>query len=586
MASFKVNDRIGRYIIKERIGRGGMAEVYRAYDTNLERDIAIKVMHAYLSDDGTFRERFEREAKIVAAFNHPHIVRIYDFDHITYNDETLYYMVMPYLSGGTLRDRLLDLQEKNQLMPYNQVHDIVQSLGDALGYAHKRGMVHRDIKPANVMFDENGQVVLTDFGIARWAAGHGLTQEGTTVGTPAYMSPEQAEGSDIDGRSDLYSLGVILYEMLTLHPPFEDDGSLSIILKHFNEPPPSITKFVHTDQHGLDEIIQVALAKNPEDRYQTSVDFVAALSRAFSQPTLELPRIRSDVQPSARAAQAAKASGQRTTTAASPAQNTLAFVTQQITQVVTRSPLGLLIGGLALIGLMTLVGMLTQESAPRENAAVETSVSPTAAVESMTGPLYFVSTFAPDNAANVHWSQESDGFIDREITDDGFYRFANNLSDRAVTSVLDPSYTYDNVSIVLKGALEENSAAASGYGIVFRYINESNYNVFAVDGMGRFSIWARENNQWRELRGESEQWTPNEVIKPLGETNILAVDNFRNIYTGYINNVKVIELEYENAPARGGIGIYLASTPSGTASVLIDSFGVTRLTPSMTDSGG
>lgn len=584
MASFAVNEKIGRYIIKERIGRGGMAEVYRGYDTNLERDVAIKVMYAYLSDDALFRERFEREAKIIATFNHPHIVRIYDFERLERLNDCVHYMVMPYLSGGTLRERLLTLVQENRLMPNDEVHTIIRSIADALGYAHKRGMVHRDVKPANVLFDENGQAILTDFGIARWASGNGLTQEGTTVGTPTYMSPEQAESGNVDGRSDIYSLGVILYELLTLHAPFEDDGSLSIILKHLHEPPPSITKFVHTTNHSLDAVIQKALAKDENKRYQTTDEFLADLSQAFSEPTVELPRIKSDALRGQNAPSKSSPGGLKTTTL--QPQRTLQMVTQQITQVVTRSPVGLLVVGLALIGFMTLFGMLNnppQETPQVQNTPVIQSMTgrEISGIQSMTGPLYFSSTFDADSTANQYWPMGDEGFVTRELTDDGFYRFSNNRPDTAMTTIAAMGYMYDNASMMFQATLEEGSSAASGYGIIFRYVDENNYNVFAVDGMARYSIWALENGVWRELRGQSEDWTPNAIINPLGESNTIAVDNSGNTFMGYVNNVKVVEVQYDGA-ARGGIGVYLASTPNGTASLLIDNFNVTRFIPAMT----
>lgn len=583
MASFAVNEKIGRYVIKERIGRGGMAEVYRGYDANLERDVAIKVMYAYLSDDALFRERFEREAKIIATFNHPHIVRIYDFERLERPNDCVYYMVMPYLPGGTLRERLLTLTQENRLMPYTEVHAIIRGIGDALGYAHKRGMVHRDVKPANVLFDENGHVILTDFGIARWASGNGLTQEGTTVGTPTYMSPEQAESGNVDGRSDIYSLGVILYELLTLHAPFEDDGSLSIILKHLHEPPPSITKFVHTTNRSLDAVIQKALAKDENQRYQTTEEFLADLSQAFSEPTVELPRIKSDALP-AQSVPTKNLTGAQTTTL--QPQRTLQMVTQQITQVVTRSPLGLLIVGLALIGLMTVIGMLnnpSQETPQVQNTPVIQSMTgrETSGVQSMTGPLYFSSTFDDASNASRYWPMGNDSFVTRELTDDGFYRFSNKRPDTAMTTIAAMGTMYDNASMMFQATLEEGSAAASGYGIIFRYVDENNYNVFAIDGMRRYSIWALENGTWRELRGESEEWTVSDIINPLGQANIIAVDNSGNTFMGYVNNVKIVEVQYDGAP-RGGIGVYLASTPNGTASLLIDTFVVTRFIPAMT----
>ena len=204
-----------RYDVKSRLGSGGMATVYHAVDKNLGRDVAIKVLHEHLIHDDTFKERFEQEAKFIASFNHPNIIQIYDFNTIESEDGKIYYMVMPYLSGDTLIDVLDECRDKEATLPHDRIREIITDLAEALDYAHARGMVHRDVKPANILFDENQRAVLTDFGIARLAQTSGLTADGTIIGTPAYMSPEQATGQDTDHRSDIYSLGIILFEFMS-----------------------------------------------------------------------------------------------------------------------------------------------------------------------------------------------------------------------------------------------------------------------------------------------------------------------------------------------------------------------------------
>ncbi|HRL10354.1 MAG TPA: protein kinase [Aggregatilineales bacterium] len=582
MAGFAVNDKIGRYIIKERLGRGGMAEVYRAYDANLDRDVAIKVMYAYLSDDQTFKERFEREAKFVAGFNHPNIVRIYDFDSIQIADDTIYYMVMPYLPGKTLRDLLKEYAEIGRRLTFQQVFEIARDVGGALGYAHDRGMIHRDVKPANVMFDENGRVVLMDFGIARLVEGSNLTQDGLTVGTPAYMSPEQAAGEPVDARSDLYAFGVILYELLTGHPPFDDDGSISVILKHLNEAPPSLSKYLR-DQSlpEVDAIIQRLLAKETADRYQSAAEAVADLTRTLGSQSLASGEVILESQEWRKPDITRGGTPQRVTSATRSALPTTTQLTQQI-QAAVKSPVGILIIGAAILSLFVLLGMLNRsaEQTPRPTPTVP--VTPASAA-SMTDPLFFVSTFAASDRANQYWTVEQTDLLTREITDDGFYRLVNNRQGTAITSIAAPGYVYDNITVFLKGRLEEGSSEAAGYGLVFRYIDDNNYNVFAVDGLGRFSIWARIDGEWIELRDAGENWTQNDAVAPLGEFNSLMLDNFRNTFTGFINGVEVVSVTFEDSPASGAVGIYLASTQSGTASALIDSFSVVKLTPSMTE---
>lgn len=275
MAEDLVGKTLGKYELLERIGRGGMAEVYKAYHAALDRHVAIKILHPFLSEDPAFKERFESEARNVARLRHPNIVQVYDFEHDT--DRDLYYMVMEYIDGPTLSARLMALEFQGLKFPIAEAVDIARHLADALAYAHARGMVHRDIKPANIMFDSDGRVVLTDFGIARIVSGPTMTASGSMVGTPAYMSPEQGLGQPGDHRSDIYSLGVVLYQLVTGTVPFSADTPIAIVLRHVNDPllpPSSLNPEV---PEGLERIIYKALAKSPEERYQNVEEMKAHL---------------------------------------------------------------------------------------------------------------------------------------------------------------------------------------------------------------------------------------------------------------------------------------------------------------------
>ena len=201
---------LGRYQVMERIGRGGMASVYRARDPQLDRDVAVKVLPSFDNEDPTFVERFRREAQAVARLNHPNIIQVHDFG----DDKGFSYIVMKYVTGGTLLDRI------GSRLPMAQVLGLIAPVGEALAYAHRQGVVHRDIKPANVLLDEDGRPKLSDFGLARMLEGSsGLTQANSVLGTPEYMAPEQALGRTADQRSDLYSLGIIIYQMLLGQTP-------------------------------------------------------------------------------------------------------------------------------------------------------------------------------------------------------------------------------------------------------------------------------------------------------------------------------------------------------------------------------
>jgi serine/threonine protein kinase len=256
--------KFNRYEIIEELGVGGMATVYRAYDPLFEREVALKVLKRELLEDPELRERFERETKIVAKLEHAAIVPVYDVGH----DRGQLFYVMRYMSGGSLTERIneggLDLE---------QVAYLLLRLADALDYAHRKGIVHRDLKPGNILFDEVGNAFISDFGIAKFAqAATRITHSGI-IGTPRYMSPEQARGDETDGRSDLYTLGVMLFEMLSGRAPFEATTPLALAFKHATEPAPDILAINPSLPPELGPILKKAMQKEAEDRYATCAEF-------------------------------------------------------------------------------------------------------------------------------------------------------------------------------------------------------------------------------------------------------------------------------------------------------------------------
>lgn len=267
---------LGKYEIIDRLGRGGMAEVYRGYHPALDRYVAIKLLHPFLSDDPEFKDRFENEARNVAKLKHPNIVQVYDFEYDAESES--YYMVMELINGLTLKDRLLELARTHGSFPVGEAVRIVRSAAEALDYAHGRGMIHRDVKPANLMLDEGQRVVLTDFGIAKMVTGAQFTSSGGMVGTPAYMAPEQGLGEQGDERSDLYSLGVILFQFLTGRLPYDAETPLAVVLKHVNEPVPSLLDYAPHASPELDRITRKALAKDPDERYQSAAEMAEDLA--------------------------------------------------------------------------------------------------------------------------------------------------------------------------------------------------------------------------------------------------------------------------------------------------------------------
>src|SRR5687768_9003325 len=256
------------YEIIEELGRGGMAMVYRAKDRQLEREVAVKVLPFSLAFDTEFVERFQREARTAAQLEHPNIISIYRVGR----SGRVIYFVMKFLRGGSLS---MVLAARKKLTPA-EIRRLLSAAGSALGYAAQRGIVHRDIKPDNIMFDEFGQSVLTDFGIAKAASGQRLTGTGMSIGTPHYMSPEQARAQAIDGRSDIYSLGVVAYQCLAGAVPYDGEDSFSIGYKHITEPIPT-PQLITADERRLFEVIKRMLMKDPADRFQACEELIASL---------------------------------------------------------------------------------------------------------------------------------------------------------------------------------------------------------------------------------------------------------------------------------------------------------------------
>jgi eukaryotic-like serine/threonine-protein kinase len=260
----------GRYRIQRKLGAGGMADVYLAEDQELGRRVAIKILNGRHANDDQFIERFRREAKNAAALNHPNIVSIYDRGEA----EETYYIAMEFLDGRTLKELIVG----RGAAPVNVAIEYARQILSALRFAHRHGIVHRDIKPHNVLVDGEGRVKVTDFGIAR-AGTSQMTEAGSIVGTAQYLSPEQARGGEVDPRSDLYSLGIVLYELLTGKTPFDGETPVEIAMKHLSTAPKPPSKLRPDIPPELDMVVMRALAKNPDDRYQSADEMEGDLDR-------------------------------------------------------------------------------------------------------------------------------------------------------------------------------------------------------------------------------------------------------------------------------------------------------------------
>lgn len=277
-----MDDRVGRtlgsYQIVEQIGTGAMSTVYKGYHPMMERYVAIKVLHDHFALDSTFRARFLREARTIARLEHQYILPIYDFGE----ENGTHYLVMRYVADGTLGDLMA-----TGSLPIERAIQLISQVGEALAHAHRQGVIHRDIKPANVLIDHGTNVFLSDFGIAKVIAetSH-LTREGLSLGTPVYMAPEQVQGHSVDARSDIYALGILLYEAVTGSIPFVAETAFLTALMHVHAPPRPPRELNSSIPEALERVILRAIAKNPDDRFQMADDMVAALHDSLAGNSL------------------------------------------------------------------------------------------------------------------------------------------------------------------------------------------------------------------------------------------------------------------------------------------------------------
>ena len=265
----------GRYELQEMLGEGGMSVVYKAFDHNMKRTVAVKIIHPHLAKDPDFVHRFETEARALAQLRHPNVVGGLDFAQ----EGELYYIVMEYIPGESLQTVLQRLRERGEYLPIDEVVQLMIRLADGVDYAHRQGMVHRDLKPGNIIITPEGEPVLTDFGLTRIVGGTYHTRTGMVLGTVLYMAPEQVRGEHVDHRADIYALGVMLFELLTNRLPFQGNGLAEIMQQHLENSVPDPREWRPEVPAALVAIVRKAMAKSPDERFQSAAAFKAALEQ-------------------------------------------------------------------------------------------------------------------------------------------------------------------------------------------------------------------------------------------------------------------------------------------------------------------
>ena len=559
--------KIARYEIQSEIGRGGMAAVYLAHDPNFRRNVAIKLVSSNLEHNEDFRERFEREARLIARIEHPAIVPVYDFGE--HNGQL--YLVMRFMQGGTLADRI-----KKEIFTLRDATQLISQIAPALDAVHSQGIVHRDLKPGNILFDNFGNPAISDFGIAHFSTATSDLTGSAIIGTPSYMSPEQVRAdAELDGRSDVYALGVILFEMLTGHGPFRANTPMSVALKHLTDALPSIRAFRPDLPTELESILSKALAKNRDERFASASEFAGALKmipeslQGASKPILVSHRSGNDIATEVDAGDSftadATGTGARVESdrlSASPNSALSKSSTKSPASTSSRGKLqiasaaGLIVflfiacGAIILLGAWA--GFFRGQNATPTNTA---NISHPA--------VLFADDFSDPNSG---WPTLENDQAKYSYEPDGYHILVNRVNSApwAKTNRQD-----DNASIYVDAAPVTNSNGF--YGIICRIQENGSFYYFIVQNNGVFAIGKIKDEVLQPL----VEWTANNAIRQGNQTNRLRADCDGSALRFYVNDVFVGEASDSDFTS-GYSGLIVNALDSQSFDVVFNNFQITE----------
>jgi len=580
MDNLQPGQMLGAYRIIGQIGQGGMATVYKAYQPSMDRNVAIKVLPSQLAESKEFATRFQQEARIIARLEHAHILPVFDYGE----SEGIAYFVMRYLEAGTLKDKMV----AGRPLPLNEIDRIFTQLADALSYAHSHGVVHRDLKPANALVDSRGNLFLTDFGIAKIleSASPRLTQTDAIMGTPAYISPEQAQAQPVDQRSDIYSLGIILYEMVTGRVPFVADTPLAVILKHLSDPLP-LPSSIKTDiPEAIEKVILKALAKNPEDRFATVAEFESAWKRALEEKDTA-PRTSDSVTG---AASRTPLNQRLDTTGGAPAQGqpvpaiTAAAKSQRST--------GWIVGCLAGVCLLLAIGggaiflasnwqnlgfgTPTQPATeiPTLDNIPPTLIVPTeTAIPISTGKILLEDDFS---AGNSNWGTLTNSDTSIEYRDDALNMlvFTQNWIVWSTPDDVDYENVHMEVTVIINDT-DPNTA----FGILCNQqaATDDSYYYFAMTPAGQYVIARAEVGQTDLFLTNNDKWGTSASITKNASSYGVGADCGNGTLTLYVDGRQIASVS-DSSYTNGGVGLFTWSAEEATTTdVSFDDFLMTSL---------
>lgn len=562
---------IARYEIQSEIGRGGMAVVYLAHDPNFRRNVAIKLVSGNLEENLNFRERFEREARLIASIEHPAIVPVYDFGE---QDRQLY-LVMRYMPGGTLTNKI-----KEGVFTLGNAAQIISQIAPALDAVHSQGIVHRDLKPGNILFDNFGNPAISDFGIAHFSVATSDLTGSAIIGTPSYMSPEQVRGdADLDGRSDIYALGVILFEMLTGRGPFQAKTPLSVAMKHLTEPLPSIRSFRPDLPMEVELILNKALAKDREMRYASASELareLQAIAGSFRdnnehQPIpVILPRgeeVSTEMDmggdsPSEVFESAPQSKPERSTSHPQAEAIQLESVVQSSKQssrgkfqIATITGLGLIF--LIVCGVIGIFGAWL--GLPSLFQGQNQTASPTPIV-------LFSDDFSNPSSG---WPTEQNAVGEYGYLTDGYHIFIDR-TDKALWASIDQEF--DNVSIYVD-AKPAITGASGYYGLLCRIQDEQNFYYFVIQSNGDYTIGKYKDAGFQSLFADG--WRRSAAIHINDQSNRLRADCAGNTLRFYANNILLGEATDADFTI-GFSGLVAAALDSQSFEVVFNNFLITE----------
>ena len=558
MNNLQPGQMLGPYRIINQIGQGGMANVYKAYQASMDRHVAVKVLPSQLAESKEFVKRFQQEARIIARLEHPHILPVFDYGE----SDGVAYFVMRYLEAGTLKDKM----QASKSLPLKEIDRIFTQLTEALSYAHGHGVIHRDLKPANALVDTEGNLFLTDFGIAKLleSASPRLTQTDAIMGTPAYISPEQAQARPVDQRSDIYSLGIILYEMVTGRVPFVADTPLAIILKHVSDPLPLPSMIKPDISPAIERVILKALAKDPQDRFETAAEFLAAWKRALEEAEKETLRpepeeIPANVSRSQAPVVDAHQGIPATMTASSAAKST-----GWLAGCLVIACLLLGVGGGGFFVASNL-GMFNQSSLTDVPVPSETPIH-----------VDFGNALLEDDFSVKNWGTLTNSDYSIEYLDDALNMkvFTQNWVVWSTPNDTD----YENIHLEVTARLHDTDSNTA-FGIMCDQqatADDSRY-YFAITPSAQYVIAKAGAGQTDIYLTNSNDWGVSDLIKKSAASYRIGADCGNGTLTLYVDG-KQIASASDSSYAKGGIGLFTWSAVEATRTdISFDDFAVTRL---------